>query len=186
MNVLVAGDVTDSIFAASVQPFDGEFGTADDLLLPQGQITAKVEGMIDNTAATPAVARIGLLRPERRARDRPRHPAERPRAPVRRPAEARPPAGDRQHLRTREPAGHRTAGQAASVPRGPRSTSTRDRQGLSEVGRPRRAPRGPERPSPPRPKGRAAEAVHREARTAFSAMSRRYQAPLKRMARAAS
>ena len=53
MNVLVAGDVTDSIFAASVEPFEGEFGTPDDLLLPQGQITAKVEGIIDNTVATP-------------------------------------------------------------------------------------------------------------------------------------
>ncbi len=53
MNVLVAGDVTDSIFAASVEPFQGEFGTPDDLVLPQGQITAKVEGLIDNAVATP-------------------------------------------------------------------------------------------------------------------------------------
>ncbi len=53
MNVLVAGDVTDTVFAASVEPSEGEFGTPDDLLLPQGQITAKVEGTIDNAEATP-------------------------------------------------------------------------------------------------------------------------------------
>ncbi len=53
MNVLVAGDVTDTIFAASVEPFEGEFGTPQDLILPQGQITAKVEGDIDNAEATP-------------------------------------------------------------------------------------------------------------------------------------
>ena len=117
MNVLVAGDVTDSVFAASVEPSDGEFGTPDDLLLPQGQITAKVEGIIDNTVATPAVARFGLLRPERRAGDRPRHPAQRPRAPVLRPEKAPPSAG---HRRAQPEAIHRASGgQLASRRSGP-------------------------------------------------------------------
>jgi len=63
MSVLVAGDITDSIFAASVQPFvttnsDGtpsiQFGTPQDLVLPLGHIDAKVEGVINNSKATPS------------------------------------------------------------------------------------------------------------------------------------
>jgi hypothetical protein len=66
MQVLVAGDVTDSVFAASVQPAvitttgsngatstSVQFGTPQDLKLPSGHITAKVEGTIDNSNATP-------------------------------------------------------------------------------------------------------------------------------------
>jgi hypothetical protein len=59
--VLIAGDVTDSVFAASVDPGpDGVFGTlselarsrglivSDDLVLPHSVISAKVEGTINN------------------------------------------------------------------------------------------------------------------------------------------
>lgn len=58
MQVLVAGDVTNSVFAASVQPFTGSdgvpvFGTKRDLKLPDGHISAKVEGVINNSGATP-------------------------------------------------------------------------------------------------------------------------------------
>lgn len=62
MSVLVAGDVTNSVFAASVQPelvtLTGgttvpQFGTSRNLVLPVGEITAKVEGQIDNSIATP-------------------------------------------------------------------------------------------------------------------------------------
>jgi hypothetical protein len=67
MQVLVAGNIIDSIFAASVQPFSssdpthpfgttfgsGNFGTPQDLYLPTGHITAKVEGSINNTTAVP-------------------------------------------------------------------------------------------------------------------------------------
>lgn len=50
MTVLVAGDVTNSVFAASYEPNeDGVFGSPDDLRLV-GMIDAKVEGFIDNSA----------------------------------------------------------------------------------------------------------------------------------------
>jgi hypothetical protein len=52
--VLVAGDVTNSVFAASVQPLNNTFGTPNDLKLPSGHIVAKVQGTIDNSTATPA------------------------------------------------------------------------------------------------------------------------------------
>ncbi|HWE38945.1 MAG TPA: hypothetical protein VG406_20520 [Isosphaeraceae bacterium] len=55
MTVLVAGDVTNSVFAASAQPDpSGLFGTSNDLLFPHGHISAKVEGNISNTTATPS------------------------------------------------------------------------------------------------------------------------------------
>lgn len=66
MQVLVAGDVTNSVFAASVQPqvttstgssgtttTTVQFGTPQDLKLPSGHINAKVEGTINNSIATP-------------------------------------------------------------------------------------------------------------------------------------
>lgn len=53
MTVLVAGDVMDSVFAASVEPSNGIFGTPQDLKLPSGTIQAKLEGKIDNSTATP-------------------------------------------------------------------------------------------------------------------------------------
>jgi hypothetical protein len=66
MQVLVAGDVTDSVFAASVQPGSvtstsstgtttttPQFGTPQQLVLPGGHITGKVEGKISNSNATP-------------------------------------------------------------------------------------------------------------------------------------
>lgn len=50
MTVLVAGDVTDSVFAASVEPNeDMTFGGVDDLRNLAGMIDAKVEGTIDNS-----------------------------------------------------------------------------------------------------------------------------------------
>ena len=53
-NVLISGNVTNSIFAASTEPFvDGTFGTAADLFLPHGLIRGKVEGTIDNSLVTP-------------------------------------------------------------------------------------------------------------------------------------
>lgn len=51
--VIIAGDVTNSIFAASVDPTDGQFGTPDSLELPHSRITAKIEGVINNSTATP-------------------------------------------------------------------------------------------------------------------------------------
>lgn len=53
-NVLIAGNVMNSVFAASVEPSpEGIFGTSQDLLLPHGNITAKVGGTIDNSTETP-------------------------------------------------------------------------------------------------------------------------------------
>ena len=75
MTVLVAGDVTNSVFTASVQPLTQTtpgasgspstttriFGTPQDVTLPTGHILAKVEGTVDNspptnTAIPPATA----------------------------------------------------------------------------------------------------------------------------------
>lgn len=52
-NVLIAGDVVDSIFAASVQPFQGQFDVPEALRFPQSHISAKVEGTISNENVTP-------------------------------------------------------------------------------------------------------------------------------------
>ena len=56
----VAGDITNSVFAASdnpisqvIDPTTQIFGNANDALLPVGRITARVEGSIDNSTATP-------------------------------------------------------------------------------------------------------------------------------------
>jgi hypothetical protein len=58
----IAGNVTDSVFAASVQPSAGlpaptppdtGFGSPFDAKLPTGHIKAKIEGTITNTNATP-------------------------------------------------------------------------------------------------------------------------------------
>jgi hypothetical protein len=62
MHVHVAGDITNSVFAASVQPFIDTtttpptpvFGDPNQLVLTGGQIKAKVEGSIDNSVATPS------------------------------------------------------------------------------------------------------------------------------------
>ena len=51
-NVLIAGNVTNSVFSASVEPLDGVYGPGD-LNFPHGHITAKVGGTIDNSTATP-------------------------------------------------------------------------------------------------------------------------------------
>ncbi|MGE3821643.1 MAG: hypothetical protein AB7I30_19705, partial [Isosphaeraceae bacterium] len=53
MIVHVAGDVHNSAFAASVEPFQGEFGGPNQLVLPSGEINAKVEGRIDNETSSP-------------------------------------------------------------------------------------------------------------------------------------
>jgi hypothetical protein len=69
MQVLVAGNVVNSVFAASVQPFNnsdpthpfgttfgsGHFGTPQDLVLPTGHIEAKIEGSINNATAVPNI-----------------------------------------------------------------------------------------------------------------------------------
>ena len=44
MTALIGGNITDSVFSASVQPFNGTFGDPNDIVLPTGQIAAKVTG----------------------------------------------------------------------------------------------------------------------------------------------
>ena len=53
IRIRIAGGVTNSVIAASTQPFNGTFGSSQDLRLPLGQIHAKIEGAIDNSTATP-------------------------------------------------------------------------------------------------------------------------------------
>ena len=53
MTVRVAGDVSNSVFAASVEPFNNVFGDPNEIVLPGGKINAKVEGTIDNSTITP-------------------------------------------------------------------------------------------------------------------------------------
>jgi hypothetical protein len=51
-DVLIAGNIKDSVFSASVQPENQTFGL-NDLNFPHARIKAKVEGTIDNSTATP-------------------------------------------------------------------------------------------------------------------------------------
>ena len=60
ITTFIAGNVTNSVFAASVLPFsqlltptDQTFGNPQDASLPLGKIIARVEGSINNTTATP-------------------------------------------------------------------------------------------------------------------------------------
>lgn len=52
-NVLIAGDVTNSTFIASVDPADGQYDSPNALFFPHSFIRAKVEGTITNDQATP-------------------------------------------------------------------------------------------------------------------------------------
>jgi hypothetical protein len=63
MTALVGGNITDSVFAASVQPFNSAapgspftpvYGDPHDIVLPTGHIAAKVTGTISNLTATPS------------------------------------------------------------------------------------------------------------------------------------
>ncbi len=54
MTDLIGGNITDSVFSASVQPFNGTFGDPNDIVLPTGVIAAKVTGIISNSNATPS------------------------------------------------------------------------------------------------------------------------------------
>ena len=49
----IAGNVTNSVFAASVAPGTDGFGSADDLRLQPGTINARIQGVINNSTVTP-------------------------------------------------------------------------------------------------------------------------------------
>lgn len=54
MRALIAGNIYNSVFTASVEPFDGQYDSPNAIKLTGGRIQAKVEGIIDNSAVTPA------------------------------------------------------------------------------------------------------------------------------------
>ncbi len=54
IRINIAGNIKNSIIAASTVPgSDGNFGAADQLLLPRGSIDARLEGTIDNSTVAP-------------------------------------------------------------------------------------------------------------------------------------
>jgi hypothetical protein len=53
IHALIAGNIIDSIFAASVEPYNGLYDSANAIKLGGGRIQAKVEGTVDNSKVTP-------------------------------------------------------------------------------------------------------------------------------------
>ena len=57
INAFIAGNVTDSVFAAGTQPgSDGFFGSPEDLFFPGSHLYAKVEGTISNAGSTSVIS----------------------------------------------------------------------------------------------------------------------------------
>ncbi|MFM1802306.1 MAG: hypothetical protein RJA81_1658, partial [Planctomycetota bacterium] len=56
----IAGNVIDTIFAASYEPFDSEYDSPDSIALGGGKIQAKVEGAIDNSGITPFTPNVAF------------------------------------------------------------------------------------------------------------------------------
>lgn len=54
IHALIGGSVVDSVFAASFEPFNGEYDSPYAMALTAGKIEAKVTGTIDNSTVTPA------------------------------------------------------------------------------------------------------------------------------------
>ena len=59
--LLVAGNIFDSVFSASVDPSGGVYGTANDLTFPHGIIRGKIEGSINNASTVSAVPKEALF-----------------------------------------------------------------------------------------------------------------------------
>jgi hypothetical protein len=53
IHALIGGSIVDSVFAASFEPFNGEYDSAYAMALTGGKIEAKVTGTVDNTGITP-------------------------------------------------------------------------------------------------------------------------------------
>jgi hypothetical protein len=53
IRALIAGNIIDSIFAASVEPYNGLYDSPDAIKLGGGRVQAKVEGIVDNSTVTP-------------------------------------------------------------------------------------------------------------------------------------
>lgn len=109
-DVLIAGDVRDSVFAASVEPLNGTFGNSD-LNFPNGRIKAKVEGTIDNTNATPDTPTQAFYAKDVQVFHGPVIPPSVPEAPF--PNAGAPPTGGRVATGL-QPTGTRTASSTGS------------------------------------------------------------------------
>jgi hypothetical protein len=85
IHITIAGNVTESVIAASVEPFEGTFGGPFDLELPGGAIKGKIEGTIDNTDVTPESPNTAFYAGEVRVFSGPVIPPNVPEAPYPRP-----------------------------------------------------------------------------------------------------
>jgi hypothetical protein len=128
MTVHVAGDITNSVFAASTQPYNNVFGDPNSLVLPTGHINAKVEGTINNATATPSSPTNAFYAQKVNLNKSPVAPARVPELPFAHPS-TNPFLPGIHSLNPPTSTGHQTkkttvtAGR--STPKGPKSTATK-------------------------------------------------------------
>jgi hypothetical protein len=60
INAQIAGNVIDSIFAASYEPSNGSYDSPNAMALGGGKIDAKIEGTIDNSGVTPDAPNVAF------------------------------------------------------------------------------------------------------------------------------
>jgi hypothetical protein len=132
MTVLVAGNVTDSVFSASVEPFTNPagnqvFGDPNQVVLPTGHIAAKVEGKIDNAVATPSQPNTAFYANQVHLNHGPVIPPNVPEAPYPRPKRPIHAPGLHNNLHIPQlkglptvPTGHKLFSGGVAIPRGPR------------------------------------------------------------------
>jgi hypothetical protein len=146
MTVLVAGDVTNSVFTASVQPLTQTtpgasgspatttrtFGTPQDVTLPTGHILAKVEGTVDNSPPTNTAIPPATANPNKAFYASELHVKQGPVIPPNVPEPPYPPPAKPVHAPGIPHLGQMlmsstisaTTVRGASVPKGPHNTST--------------------------------------------------------------
>ncbi len=130
-NVLIAGNVNESIFAASVDPFNGQYDVPEALLFPHGHISAKVEGTITNTTAAPSEPTKAFFSKTVNVSQGPVIPPSVPELPF--PYPGRAPSGHRivaglQPTITRSQAQRSVATKSTATPAGPLRTLAARRQ----------------------------------------------------------
>ena len=81
MTVHVAGDVTNSVFAASYQPFGGVYGDPNAIALSKGHIRGKIEGKVNNATEAPATPLVAFYAKQVDALSGPVIPPNVPEAP---------------------------------------------------------------------------------------------------------
>ncbi len=90
LSVHVAGSVTNSVFAASVEPFQNnfaKFGDPNQIVLTGGHINSKIEGKVDNTVAAPNTPKQAVFASQVKAYSGPVVPPNVPEAPYPGPAQ---------------------------------------------------------------------------------------------------